>query len=333
VSDSCVDIIDFSPYRSDDNTARARVVDQIDRACQEIGFLKLTGHDIPLDLLDEVRSVTRRFFALPDSDKRAWVHEPRHPNRGYAPMGGEALGATSGDTSGRPDLFEAFTIGPIDRPRDAYHTSPQAGRFFDANLFPSTPDNFGAVWVDYYRCCQRLADDVMSAFAQALGLDVGFFIPYTDRHITAMRALHYPVLTVPPQKDQYRIGPHTDFGSLTLLIADDTPGLQVHRDDGWDDVTIEPGVVLVNIGDLMADWTNGRWRSTLHRVMPSAPDRDRLSITFFHHPNYDAVISALPRPVKAPVDEPLRPPVTAGEYLSDKLRKLTLSSASYPATD
>jgi isopenicillin N synthase-like dioxygenase len=325
VTDSCIEVIDFSPYRGNDQGAKEQVVERIDRACREIGFLKLTGHGIPVALLDEVLSTTQRFFALPDTDKQASVYRPRHPNRGYTPMGHEALGATSGTVDGPPDLFEAFTIGPVDRPSDGYHTNPQAAEFFAANLFPSYPATFGHVWVDYYRACQILAKDLMSAFALALGLDAEFFVPYMDRHITAMRALHYPALPAAPPDGQYRIGPHTDFGALTLLIADDTPGLQVHRDDRWNDVTIEPGVVLVNIGDLMADWTNGRWRSTLHRVMPSAPNRDRYSITFFHHPNYDAVISTLPKSGEETTEPPFPTPVTAGDYLSRKLHQLTVS--------
>jgi isopenicillin N synthase-like dioxygenase len=324
VTDSGVEVIDFSGWRSADKSTQARVVERIDRACQETGFLKLAGHGIPLALLDEVRSVTHEFFALPDLEKRDAVYQPRHPNRGYTPMGREALGNTAGYGDGPPDLFEAFTIGPVDRPKDSYHMSPQAGTFFAANLFPPRPATFAAVWVAYYRACQQLANALMSVFARALGLDAGFFVPYTDRHITAMRALHYPVLSAPPLQDQYRIGPHTDFGSLTLLIADDTPGLQVHQDGQWNDVAIEPGVLLVNIGDLMADWTDGRWRSTLHRVLPSAPDRERHSITFFHHPNYDAIISPLPMSGREARDAVVRTPVTAGDYLIGKLQKLTL---------
>jgi isopenicillin N synthase-like dioxygenase len=324
-----VHAIDFAEWRSPSASLRAGVAARIDRACRETGFIRLRNHGIPMELLQRLQVVTRGYFALDEATKRGDIYQPHHGNRGYAPFGGEALAASYGeetDAKSLPDLFEAFTIGPVGRPDDDYHRQAAAGRFFDPNLFPVEPAEFKRDWVEYYAACEVLANDLMLAFAAALGLAEDYFRPFIDRHITAMRALHYPALKTPLQPRQLRIGAHTDFGSLTILLSDGTPGLQVYRDGQWSDVVLEPDELLVNIGDLMADWTAGRWTSTLHRVVPSAPDRDRLTVTFFHHPNYDATITPLISPLsvggaKASASKG----VTAGEYLAQKLEALALA--------
>lgn len=324
MADEAVHVIDFGAWRSSDPQARTGVAAQIDRACRETGFIKLTNHGIAATLIDRLQDVTRRFFSQDLATKRTTIYEPHHGNRGYAPLGGEALAATYGQTSTPPDLFEAFTIGPVGRPADEYHRHTNAGRFFEPNLFPAQPPEFEESWTDYYRACEELANDLMSAFAVALGLGEAYFAPLIDRHITAMRSLHYPALTMEPEHGQFRIGAHTDFGSLTILLSDGTPGLQVFRDGEWRDVEIGPDELLVNIGDLMADWTNGRWTSTLHRVVASAPERDRLTVTFFHHPNYDTKIIPLDLDgAPGSGQEPSK--VTAGEYLQQKLDALRVA--------
>jgi isopenicillin N synthase-like dioxygenase len=323
VSDA-VHAIDFAQWTSGGAESRADLASRLDRACRETGFIKLRNHGISAELLRRLQAVTRAYFALGEPAKRAHIYQPPHANRGYAPFGGEALANSYGDSDVKalPDLFEAFTIGPVGRPNDEYHRHERAGRFFEPNLFPAVPTEFEADWTQYYKACERLANHLMAAFAAALNLSKDYFRPFIDRHITAMRALHYPALTTAPRPGQMRIGAHTDFGSLTILLGDGTPGLQVFRDGTWSDVALATDELLVNIGDLMADWTNGRWTSTLHRVVPSAPDRDRLTVTYFHHPNYDAVITPLPATGETVTAAAA---VTAGGYLAQKLEALQLA--------
>ncbi len=138
-----------------------------------------------------------------------------------------------------------------------------------------------------------------------------------------------------PLEGQMRMGAHTDYGIVTVLYADAVPGLQILAPDGsWQDVVPAPGALLVNLGDLTAQWTNDRWRSTLHRVRPAAPDapdgRHRRSVALFLDGNYDAVIECLPTCRRD--GEPTRyPPVTAGEHLIAKVlgpRTLSASAAT-----
>ena len=175
---------------------------------------------------------------------------------------------------------------------------------------------------------ESLAERLMRIFALALGMPEKFFADKIDRHITAMRLNHYAEATRPPLPDQLRAGAHSDYGSLTILLATaGAGGLQVRGSDGaWCDVEPVPDTFIVNLGDLMAQWTNDRWVSTLHRVANPAPDRRagsrRASIAFFHQPNHDALIECLPT-CRRPDDPPRYAPTTSGAHLLAKTAKET----------
>ena len=132
----------------------------------------------------------------------------------------------------------------------------------------------------------------------ALDLPETYFNDKIDQHITNFSVLHYPGQAEEPEPDQLRAGAHSDLGSLTIIYQDSaTGGLQVYtREEQWIDVPLIEGSFVVNLGDLMAEWTNDRWVSTPHRVVNpprSHAHQDRLSIGFFHQPNYDAVIECI----------------------------------------
>jgi isopenicillin N synthase-like dioxygenase len=151
-----------------------------------------------------------------------------------------------------------------------------------------------------------------------------YFEPAIDRHITNLCLNYYPPRRTPPLPGQLRRGAHTDYGSLTILHQDDAPGgLQVRVSDDWADVPHIPGSYVINIGDLMARWTNDRWVSTVHRVInPAAADagRERLSIPFFHQPNHDALIECLPS-CATEARPPRYAPVTSGEWVRRQTRR------------
>lgn len=160
----------------------------------------------------------------------------------------------------------------------------------------------------------------MRLFALALDQPETFFDDKVDRHISRLRVRNYPAPHEPPAPGQLRAGAHSDYGSLTILKAEDKAGgLQVCNNAGeWVDVAIVPDCFIVNLGDLMARWTNDRWVSTLHRVanppMELARVSRRQSLVFFHNPNYDAVIECIPG-CQGPDNPPKYPPITSGEYL------------------
>lgn len=321
---SPVPVIDIAPFRHGDAAARAAVAAAVDAACTDLGFLIVSGHGVPDALVDEMRAISRGFFDLPVEEKLA-LRMPPDRYRGYIALGNEAL-ANSMDEASPPDLKESFSIGPIDTPDDAYHRAARPGNFFAPNLWPAEPFGFRQTWERYYREMESLSATLMRIFAMGLGMDECFFDDKIDRHITNFSVIHYPDQAAEPLPGQLRAGAHTDYGSLTIVKPDNAPGgLQVLAKDGsWADVPTLPGTFVVNIGDLMAEWTNDRWVSTLHRVVNPPRDKAlgsrRLSMTFFHQPNYDAVIECLPTCCSAE-----RPAAygrtTSGEHVWMKINK------------
>lgn len=333
--------IDLRRFREGSVAERRAVAEEFDRAGRTSGFFAITGHGVDPDLIDEMLAVTTAFFDLPLEAKQATYVPDRAANRGYAPEGSEALAYSLGEQDLPPDVFEAFNIGRELTPEQAADPYFAAHRdtFFAPNVWPDQPPSFRATWLAYWDAVEQVAMDVMAAAALALGLPEDHFVPYCDRSISVMRANNYERRAgAPPfRPGQMRMGAHTDYGSITVLLADPVPGLQLRGDDGtWHDVLPPEGGFIVNIGDLLAEWTNDRWRSTLHRVVPPPAGVDgpfrRRSIAWFQQPNHDAVIECLP----TCCDEqhpPRYQPVTSGEHLMAKLMgpRLLRPSAPTPA--
>ena len=243
---------------------------------------------------------------------------------GYSPLQAETLAKSLGEET-PPDLKESFSIGPLEQaaPKE---NEPDANFRYAKNLWPQEPENFRAAWCAYYRAMGELAARIMRVFAVALGLREDFFGGVIDDPISAMRALNYPNQTAPPQPGQLRAGAHSDYGSLTILRADAAPGgLEIFTPEGeWQAVPMMPNAFIINIGDLMARWTNDHWVSTLHRVVN--PPRDssgstrRQSIAFFHQPNWEAEISCIPTCLSAG-ETAKYSPVRSGEYLMGKFHR------------
>jgi isopenicillin N synthase-like dioxygenase len=317
-----VPVLDISPYRTGDPAARGALAVEVDRICREIGFMVIAGHGVDPDLIEEVDALSRAFFDLPVEEKMKIVRPAPDVTRGYMPMKAEVLvRSRGGEAPG--DLNESLMIGPVDVTADAYYAAPAAGRHFAPNLWPKRPAGLRAAYERYYRVMDALAIDLMRLFALALGLSEHWFDSSVDRSISRLRVRNYPVPDVPPEPGQLRASAHSDYGSLTILKTEDRPGgLQVlGREGGWLDVPHVPGSFVVNIGDMLARWTNDRWVSTLHRVANPPPERAnasrRQSIVFFQNPNYDAVVACLPG-CADPAHPPKYPPTTSGGHLREK---------------
>lgn len=319
-----IPIIDISPFLKGNDAGSRTVAEAVNTACTEIGFLLVSGHGIPESLVDDMRRVSSVFFDWPLAEKMRYRMPPDR-YRGYIALGNEAL-AYSLDEKTPPDYKESFSIGPVDAPDDAYHRAATPANFFAANMWPEGLPEFRTTWTAYYRSMERLAGALMQIFARALGIDEHYFDDKIDRHITNFSMLHYPAQHEAPLPGQLRAGAHTDYGSLTILKPDGAEGgLQVRtRNGSWLDVPHVPDAFVVNLGDLMAEWTNDRWVSTLHRVVnPSrlaGAAARRFSMAFFHQTNYDAVIQCLPTCAEAG-----RPPrymtTTSGEHVWMKINK------------
>lgn len=325
-----IPVIDLDGFVGGDADHRRRLGVATDRACRDVGFFSVVGHGIPDDVIDAAHARALDFFDLPEGDRLAVaMPEPGYPY-GYNPFLAESLNRSLGGGA-PPDAKETYNVGPVDPPpRPLQEMIDRDERaVYAPNLWPPALPELRPAIEAYYRSMTELSSTVMELFAVALGLPDDWFVPFIDRHGSALRLAHYPPLHDPPT-EVLRAGAHTDYGTLTILRLDDEPGLQVEREPGdWLDVDAPPGALVVNLGDLMQRWTNDRWRSTMHRVVVPAgrAQRRRLTMPFFHNANWDARVECL-----VGDGEPARyGPVDAGAHLMSKFRS-TVISASGPAT-
>ena len=303
---------------------RDRVVDVIRRGCEDVGFLVITGHGVSNGVVRQIDDASRRFFALPDDEKLDYVAPPG-VYRGFTPSQASALALSRADES-LPDLCELYTVNRFDDPEVAARAGLSEGRegFFVPNIWPR-PDHvpgFKEAFETYYRVMEDLATKLMRLMALALNLDEYWFDDKIRDHITNLTVNHYPALGEPARPGQFRRGAHSDWGSLTILYHDGEPGLQIMSPEGeWENVPVVPDSFVINLGDLMAAWTNDRWVSTLHRVVaPEGDLGDRISIAFFHQPTYDARIECIPTCTSAD-DPPHHEPTTSGGWILSMLEK------------
>lgn len=317
-------VVDISVFADGPQSAKRSLASRVDDVCRTTGFLAIVGHGVPEEVSAGVQSTAKSFFDLP-LDQKLEVKMPHvgYPY-GYAPLQAEALAGSLGDET-PPDLKETFSIGPPDRLPVNSEYSDLDFRFAP-NLWPVEPVEFKDSWSDYYRTMGELAARIMRIFAVALDLPEDFFEDKFDQHPSAMRAINYPPQSRPPKPGQLRAGAHTDYGSMTILLSEPDPGgLEIYIPEGeWWPIPSVPGAFIVNIGDLLARWTNDRWVSTLHRVVCPPPDEGdpqrRQSIAFFHQPNWDAEICCLPTCL-AGEEKAKYPPVTSGAHLREKFRR------------
>lgn len=317
-----VPVIDIAGWFSGDRAAQHRVARAVDEACRASGFFQIVGHGVDESRRGAIKDVADEFFALPEAEKRQYEPPFREANRGYSGPKSESLSYSIGAPR-PPDLAEAFIVGrDLIVEGDPYFEA-ERHRGFAPNLWPTRPARMRAAVWSYFETVDALSHEMCNVVAMALGVDAGFFAHRVDKAIATLRCNWYRSSADDGDviDDQMGLGPHTDYGILTILMADPIPGLQVIASDGrWHDVLpLEEGFV-VNIGDALAMWTNDEWSSTIHRVVPLTARHveRRRSFAFFQDGNYDAVIECLPTCVSA--DRPARyAPITLGDHVHDKI--------------
>jgi isopenicillin N synthase-like dioxygenase len=279
-------IIDIAPLYSDDEHAWQGVATQIDQACREWGFFYIKGHPISAERIEQVVSSAQRFFALPQAEKlRIDITQSRH-HRGYGAIATEQL-----DPNLPSDLKETFDMGlhlPANHP-EVLAEKPLRG----PNRHPDMP-GWEVLMEQHYLDMQALGQTLLRAITLALGIERDFFDQRFEQPVSVLRVIHYPPRHTASSTQQQGAGAHTDYGCITLLHQDNAGGLQVRNVDGqWIDAPPIEGTFVVNIGDMMARWSNDRYLSTPHRVI-SPLGVDRYSMPFFVEPHPDTVIECLP---------------------------------------
>jgi isopenicillin N synthase-like dioxygenase len=335
-----VPVIDLAPFIAGDADGKRKVAAAVNRACEDIGFLVITGHGIDARLCDRMFEESKAFFDLPLEEKLAVKQWGEDVPRGYSGMTAESVSYSRLKwTPG--DLKESYSIGRLEVPADAYYHTPAAANLFAENRWPAGRTSFKEVYSEYFRVMERLAGTLLRIFAVAIDLPETYFDGKIDKHFAVLRVINYPNQPEEPVPGQLRAGEHSDYTTLTILRHEDEhrPGglLVRNRAGEWVDVPAIPGSLVVNLGDMMQRWTNDRWVSTMHRVVNPPRDRAldsrRMSLVFFHETNYDTVVECLPN-CSTPGNPPKYEPVTCGEYLRLKFtRQTTFASKSEGAGD
>jgi len=288
---------------------------KLGRSFEEYGFAIIADHGIPDALIHRAEEKAKAFFALPEEVKRKYLIPGGGGARGYTPFGIETAKGHKAH-----DLKEFWHVG-----RDL----PPGHRFRDHmpdNLWPSEVPGFKDTFLELFATFDATGLKVLKAIARYLKIDEYYFEDAVRDGNSVLRALHYPPQTE-PTGEHIRAGAHEDINAITLLLGAEEAGLELLTRDGrWIPVSPRPGELVINIGDMLQRLTNGKLRSTTHRVVNPTPDRAtkaRYSMPFFLHFRSDFLIEALPETVPAG-EQPKWPPITANDYLQERLREIKL---------
>jgi isopenicillin N synthase-like dioxygenase len=282
---------------------------------ERFGFAMITDHGIDPALIERAWAMTRAFFALPEEAKRAYIQPGQGGARGYTPFGTEiAKGAT------HVDLKEFWHVGrdlPAGHPLS--HQQPN-------NVWPAEVPEFRATFEAMFAEFDRVGGQLLSAIARYLALSPDFFDDTVRDGNSVMRLLHYPPVEGSPSG--IRAEAHEDINTITLLLGAEEAGLEIlDRDGSWLPVSPPPGAMAVNVGDMLQRLTNHRLPSTTHRVRNPDAGRaghSRYSMPFFLHFRSDYLIETLPGCVSAEKPNRYPEPITADDYLQERLREIGL---------
>ena len=294
------------------------IADELGRSFEEYGFAVIRDHGIPQDLIDRAEALAKQFFALPDEVKRAYHIPGGGGARGYTPFGTEKA-----KDAKVHDLKEFWHVG---RELPAGHPLAE---FMADNVWPDEVEGFRETFSELYAAFETAGARVLEGIALHLGLERGFFAPTVEDGNSVMRLLRYPPLEGAEAEGAIRAAAHGDINTITLLLGAEEAGLELLTAQGeWKAVAPPDGALVVNIGDMLDRLTNGRLRSTTHRVVNprgEAAYRARYSMPFFLHFRPDYVIETLPACIDPahPDDHPA--PISSHDYLLQRLREINLA--------
>ncbi len=318
---TAIPVVDLGAFLTASAEEQSSIAHEVDNICRNTGFLIIENHGVPADVIQHAWRSTRTFFDLPLADKlTAKSANPRCP-RGYFPMASEALAKSLGVNT-PPDIKESFGIGrmvapQVQLPPDDYDF------YFGENLWPTAMPRLQSSLTTYFEAMTELGSRVLRLFAAALDMPHDYFEQFHTYPMSALRCINYPGTDQPLLPMQRGAGEHSDYGSITILKSDPAvPGLEIKLASGkWVRAPLVDDAFIVNIGDMMARWTNDRWVSTLHRVVQPDGQSDgvqrRQSMAYFYNTNFDAAIDCIPSCLGAG-EAPKYETVYSGPYLKSR---------------
>jgi isopenicillin N synthase-like dioxygenase len=278
-------ILDLSRLDAGGDEAAGFLAD-LREVTHEVGFFYLVGHGVDQGLIDELLTVSRRFFELSSEDKLEIenVHSPQF--RGYTRVGGER-------THGDVDWREQIDIGVERDPVEPGPGIPDYWRLEGHNLWPHALPELQEVATRWNEQLSAVALRLLRAWATSLGSPEDVFdSAFAEKPFPAIKIVRYPGES--DQAPKQGVGAHRDGGVLTLLLVEpDKGGLQVEHDGDWIDAPPVPGAFIVNIGEMLELATGGYLKATLHRVLSPQIGSDRISIPFFFNPALDTTMPRL----------------------------------------
>ncbi len=310
-----IPVVNLADFLSGDPQLKKKFVNDLGKAFEEVGFVAVTNHGIPDDLIADLYKYVQQFFAFPLEKKKRYEVPDLAGQRGYTSFGKEhAKGSDA------PDLKEFYQHGQMVEDNDLVKSE------YPANVTISEIDAFTPTLNKTYRAFEKSGKALLHAIALYLTLDEHFFDSYIYNGNSILRAIHYPPITAEP-KSAIRAEQHEDINLITLLVGASAGGLQILTNQKeWVEATSLPDQIVVNVGDMLQRLTNNKLKSTTHRVVN--PPRElwhtsRFSIPFFLHPRSEMSLACLTSTVDNQHPKAY-PDTTAGEYLDERLREIGL---------
>ncbi|MBM4258418.1 MAG: isopenicillin N synthase family oxygenase [Deltaproteobacteria bacterium] len=305
-----IPVLDLGPFLAGESGALQRLGQEVREALEDIGFFFIKNHGIPQALIDRVFGENARFHALPM--KRKLAVKVNGKGIGYMPPGLQQPKYNQDEAPRKPDIGEAFFIGrEVNAKTDTVDASDPI--YQGGNQWPQELPGFRDALLEYFAAMEELSLRLLPVYATALRLPEDFFDPafVHSRPMGILRVSHYPGTAC--DVNQFNASPHIDGDFITILAQSEVPGLELRTPEKkWIQAPALPGTLLVNAGEILRLWSNGRFRATLHRVINQS-GRDRYAIPFFYSPSPDTLIKC----VETCCDDSHLPqyrPVTVREY-------------------
>ncbi len=308
-----VPTLSLADYMTGPVATRETFIQNLWIGLKDYGFVILKDHGVSAELQMKAYDLLQRFYALPTEQKLKYISPAGGGQRGYTPFGQEHA-----KDSPVMDLKEFWHVG-----REVESGHPMA-EHYPPNIWPQEFPEFKTVFSELFTALEEAGKIMLEALTGPLKLEKDYFALRVNEGNSILRLLHYPPIPESVDPRCIRAAAHEDINFITLLPAATASGLQLKdRDGSWLDVEGEPGSLIVDVGDMLARLTNDVLPSTTHRVVntPEGKTSSRFSMPFFMHPQSDVSLACLP---SCRGDGEKYPPITAGEFLMQRLREIGL---------
>ena len=300
IDSGTIPVVDISPLLNGDNPES--VGRQLHAASKNLGFIYVKGHGIPAAVINDARTAAYRFFHGTEPEKASITVSAGH--RGWLQQGAAKM-----HDDAKADLKESFIWGY----QDADGNTPADHALRGPNQWPAFVPSLEPAAMAYFKHAHEVAFQLLRGCAISLGLPENFFVQSCRQPLSRASFVYYPSQPANADNQQFGVGPHTDFGVLTVLCQDDVGGLEVEDINGnWIQAPPIEDTLVINVGDLLARWTDGAYKSTPHRVV-NRSGRERLSLVLAFDPDPDTRIDA--KDIFGPQHSPQHDATTCGDYL------------------